>query len=74
MVAVYVTLGLGAVFDGSLAMRDLLRRGAYRNAGQGNSGGQYESGETHGGTSLWVEPNKGAAESAPLARADGRGP
>jgi hypothetical protein len=30
--AVYVTLGLGAVFDGSVAVvRDLLRRGACRN-------------------------------------------
>ena len=48
MVAVYVTLGLGAVFDGSLAVRDLLRRGACRNAGQGNSGGQDENDETHG--------------------------
>jgi hypothetical protein len=48
VVAVYVTLGLGTVFDGSLAVRDLLRRGACR-PGQGNPGGQDESDETHGG-------------------------
>jgi hypothetical protein len=49
VVAVYVTLALGAVLDGSLAVRDLLRRGACRNPGQGNPGGQDESDETHGG-------------------------
>ena len=48
MVAVYVPLGLRAVFDGSLAVRDLLRRGACRNVGQGNSGEQDENDETHG--------------------------
>jgi hypothetical protein len=52
VVAVYVTLALGAVFDGSLAVRDLLRRGACRNPGQGNPGGQDESDETHGDLAL----------------------
>src|SRR6516165_11989773 len=32
----------------------LALRGGSRNPGQGNSGGQDESDETHGGTSLWV--------------------
>ena len=60
-----VTLVLGAVWNPH-AWRNALRGGACRNPGQGNPGGQDESGETHGGTSLWVEPNKGAATRLPL--------
>jgi len=48
VVAVYVTLGLGAVFDGSIrVVRDFLRRGACRNPSERNPGGQDESGEAH---------------------------
>jgi hypothetical protein len=69
-----VTFVLGAVWNPH-AWRNALRGGACRNPGQGNPGGQDESGETHGGTSLWVEPNKGAATRLPLrARVDGLGP
>src|SRR6516162_11650686 len=52
-----VTLVLGAVCNPHAwlnAWLKALRGGACRNAGQGNPGGQDESDETHGGTSLWV--------------------
>src|SRR5215831_7500177 len=52
-----VTLVLGAVCNPHAwlnAWLKALRGGACRNPGQGNSGGQDESDETHGGTSLWV--------------------
>jgi hypothetical protein len=50
VVAVHVTLALGAVFHGSIrVVRDFLRRGACRNPGQRNPGGQDESDETHEG-------------------------
>src|SRR5262249_57471226 len=50
-----VTLVHGAVCNPH-AWRNawLALRGGSRNPGQGNSGGQDESDETHGGTSLWV--------------------
>src|SRR5262245_50882239 len=48
-----VTLVHGAVWNPH-AWLNALRGGACRNAGQGNSGAQDESDETHGGTSLWV--------------------
>src|SRR6516165_2240348 len=52
-----VTLVLGAVCNPHAwlnAWLKALRGGTCRNAGQGNPGGQDESDETHGGTSLWV--------------------
>ena len=53
VVAVYHTLGLGAVFHGSIrVVRDFLRRGACRNPSQRNPGGQDESDETHGDLAL----------------------
>ena len=68
MVAVYVTLGLGAVFDPSLAVRDLLRRRASRKAGQGNSGGKDENSETHGDFPLAIPQERASDQACPLRR------
>ena len=44
-----VVVGHGAVYDGSLVVRDYLRGGVCRNPRQRNPGGQDESDETHRG-------------------------
>ena len=71
--AVHHTLGLRAVCGhGSIrVVRDFLRGGACRNAGQGNPGGQDKSDETHGRPSLGsVQPR----HTAPIISKSTTGP